>query len=105
MLFCDEDCQTEKHFRKKLSKFVKEIMLKIRKCGFHYAVGDISPAGLRLANPGSEQNWWAKVDVNQYNMTNLGTDPVIMCLRAIQDSKTRNHSEQYDLQLCNILID
>jgi hypothetical protein len=83
-----ESCQTTTYVRKAPLDFVDAILPHIEQCGFHTPVSRRSAANMRLANPGFERNWWVRIDVNGYNVTNPEqTDWEIECLHSVGDWK------------------
>ena len=61
---------------------MKATLGRVRACGFELvdavdAVdGDVN---MRVANPLIEKEWWVRVSVNKFNLTDV-TDPSIFCL-------------------------
>ncbi|KAI3322153.1 hypothetical protein HD806DRAFT_139279 [Xylariaceae sp. AK1471] len=83
-----QSCQTTTYIRKTPLDFVRDILPQIKQCNFRAPHGRYPVASLRLANPGFEKNWWVRIDVNGYNVTNPEeTDWEIACLHSVGDMK------------------
>ncbi|KAI1431572.1 hypothetical protein GGR50DRAFT_678727 [Xylaria sp. CBS 124048] len=66
--------------------FVNDMVPAMAACDFHLTRKFFPNPKLRLPNPGFEKNWFVKVSVNGFNVTDPGkVDPEIMCLHSIGD--------------------
>ena len=57
-------------------------MPKVESCGFKSVDAVEGDVNLRVANALIERNWWVKISVNTYNLTDE-TDLSVVCLHAI----------------------
>jgi hypothetical protein len=79
---CTTSCSTCTAVRTVPTSFVHRVIPKVQSCGFVLADAVEGDVNLRVANALIERNWWVKISVNTYNVTEE-TDPSIMCLHAI----------------------
>ncbi|KAI2635403.1 hypothetical protein GGS21DRAFT_80368 [Xylaria nigripes] len=89
---CDKDpsmnCGPLVFSRRRPEHYLGRIMPQVTGCGFSVSETDFPAPQLRLANPGLEQNWLVRIDVNGYNVTDpRETDSEIRCLHDIGDWK------------------
>lgn len=63
---------------------VSNILPRVVGCGFELVGGVKGEAGVRIANPLIEREWWVTIRVNGYNLTSsTETDASIRCLNDI----------------------
>jgi hypothetical protein len=60
-------------------KYVKAALGHVKACGFELVGGVDGDVNMRVANPLIEKEWWVKISVNKFNLTDV-TDPSIFCL-------------------------
>jgi hypothetical protein len=65
--------------------FVNATLKHVKDCGFELADEVDGDVNMRIANSMIEKNWWVKISVNRFNMTNNMTDPSITCLHDFAD--------------------
>ncbi|GAW14366.1 hypothetical protein ANO14919_037680 [Xylariales sp. No.14919] len=83
-----ELCFNHTHVPRAAQEFVNEILPEMMHCGFRLQE-DFEPfPRVRLANPGFEMNWFVRVEVSGFNVTNpWELDEEIICLHSIGDRK------------------
>ncbi|KAI1498709.1 hypothetical protein F5X99DRAFT_392378 [Biscogniauxia marginata] len=86
-MVCTTSCVIYTHTEKEPWWYVDNITPRVTRCGFEVVHSPDVSTNLRVANPGIEKNWWVKISVNGYNVTDpLETDPSVICLHDIGGS-------------------
>jgi hypothetical protein len=60
-------------------EYVNAAFGHVKACGFESVDAVDGEVNMRVANPLIEKNWWVKISVNKFNLTDV-TDPSIFCL-------------------------
>jgi hypothetical protein len=83
---CHNICSTKTTVTREPRQYVQDLVPMVTACGFDMVDGEglesvPEDVRLRVANPGIEKNWWVKISVNGYNVTNAEeTDERVWCL-------------------------
>jgi hypothetical protein len=79
---CTTSCSICTQVATGTASYVKRVMPKVESCGFTVVDAVEGDVNFRVASALIEKNWWVKISVNTYNLTDE-TDPSVMCLHAI----------------------
>jgi hypothetical protein len=79
---CSTSCSTCVGVDTHTSSYVNRVLPKVESCGFQVVDAVEGDVNMRVASALIEKNWWVKISVNTYNLTDE-TDQSILCLHAI----------------------
>ena len=77
--WCSTTCSTCTKSNVAPIKYVKAALGHVTACGFELVNAVDGDVNMRVANPLIEKEWWVKISVNKFNLTDV-TDPSIFCL-------------------------